>query len=146
MAYKGHIRNSAVVFDEPVHLPEGTAVTVEILPGAVGPRDISHDWLVVQKELDSLAQKSQELSASDLTPPAPIALENARRLLQALRTQNLTTPSRILPDGQGGVVLEWLDVQRREILRTIEITSNGDIERADFANNRLQSRHSVQLS
>ena len=37
MTYKGHIRNSAVVFDEPVHLPEGAVVSVEILPRTSDP-------------------------------------------------------------------------------------------------------------
>ena len=31
MAYRGHIENGTVVLDEPVDVPEGTAVTVEPL-------------------------------------------------------------------------------------------------------------------
>lgn len=29
MAYRGHVKNGTVVFDEPVSLPEGTEVRVE---------------------------------------------------------------------------------------------------------------------
>jgi len=36
MAYRGHIENGAVVLDEPVHIPEGTAVTV--VPVVAGNR------------------------------------------------------------------------------------------------------------
>ena len=32
MTYKGHIRNGTVVLDEPVALPEGAQVTVDVIP------------------------------------------------------------------------------------------------------------------
>jgi len=32
MAYRGHIENGTVILDEPVDVPEGTAVTVEPIP------------------------------------------------------------------------------------------------------------------
>jgi hypothetical protein len=31
MTYRGHIRNGQVTLDDPVHLPEGTEVTVEVV-------------------------------------------------------------------------------------------------------------------
>jgi hypothetical protein len=37
MSLEGHIHNGAVVFDEPVALPEGTKVRVEIVPAAASP-------------------------------------------------------------------------------------------------------------
>ncbi len=30
MTYKGHVRNGAIVLDEPINLPEGAAVSFEI--------------------------------------------------------------------------------------------------------------------
>jgi hypothetical protein len=32
MTYKGHIKNGSVVFDEPILLPEGAQVTVDVTP------------------------------------------------------------------------------------------------------------------
>lgn len=32
MTYKGHIKNGSVVLDEPVALPDGAAVTVDLIP------------------------------------------------------------------------------------------------------------------
>jgi hypothetical protein len=32
MGYAGHVKNGVVVFDEPVALPEGASVRVEIVP------------------------------------------------------------------------------------------------------------------
>ena len=32
MTYRGHIENGAVVLDEPVELPEGTRVTIDVCP------------------------------------------------------------------------------------------------------------------
>jgi len=32
MSYKGHVKNGAVVLDDPVQLPEGAAVTVDLAP------------------------------------------------------------------------------------------------------------------
>ncbi|HUO08437.1 MAG TPA: hypothetical protein VM008_09080 [Phycisphaerae bacterium] len=32
MTYKGHIKNGTVVLDEPVALPEGALVTVDVIP------------------------------------------------------------------------------------------------------------------
>ena len=40
MIYRGHVRNGTVVLDEPVVLPEGIAVEVELL--AATPKD-THD-------------------------------------------------------------------------------------------------------
>ena len=37
MAYRGHIENGTVVLDEPVAVPEGTAVTVEPLESVPVP-------------------------------------------------------------------------------------------------------------
>lgn len=34
MTYKGHIKNGSVVLDEPVALPEGAEVTVDLAPAA----------------------------------------------------------------------------------------------------------------
>ena len=36
MSFQGHIENGVVVFDEPVSLPEGTTVRIEVI--AVEPR------------------------------------------------------------------------------------------------------------
>jgi len=33
VTYKGHVKNGTVVLDEPVALPEGTEVTVDVVPG-----------------------------------------------------------------------------------------------------------------
>ena len=32
MTYKGHIKNGSVVLDEPVALPDGSEVTVDLIP------------------------------------------------------------------------------------------------------------------
>jgi hypothetical protein len=37
MTYRGHVKSGQVVLDEPAELPEGTEVSVEVMPGAVAP-------------------------------------------------------------------------------------------------------------
>jgi hypothetical protein len=36
MTYQGHIENGIVVFDEPISLPDGTEVRVEVAPSTPG--------------------------------------------------------------------------------------------------------------
>jgi hypothetical protein len=39
MTYRGHVKNGAVVLDDPVGLPEGAAVAVEVLGAAAEDAD-----------------------------------------------------------------------------------------------------------
>jgi len=39
MTYRGHVKNGAVVLDDPVGLPEGAAVAVEVLGSAAEDTD-----------------------------------------------------------------------------------------------------------
>ena len=56
MTFQGHIENGVVVFDEPVPLPEGTAVHVEPVHGPACDlvRPGTGDW-------DAAARAAQEL-------------------------------------------------------------------------------------
>ena len=70
MVFHGHIKNGNVLFDEPVDLPEGAAVRVELVAGPLDEkslsalpvedeiaaiwRDVSHqEWAVLPADLSS---------------------------------------------------------------------------------------------
>ena len=45
MSYPGHVRNGVVVLDEPVRLPDGTAVRVELAEGEDVAKEL--DWACI---------------------------------------------------------------------------------------------------
>jgi len=47
--------------------------------------------------------------------------------------QPRAAPFRALPDGEGGLVLEWIDAARREMVRTIEVSADGQVEAVEYA-------------
>lgn len=49
MSFRGHVQNGVVVFDEPVSLPEGTAVHIELSAGPSMVRPGTGDWDVLEQ-------------------------------------------------------------------------------------------------
>ena len=60
MSYRGHIENGAVVLDEPVDIPDGTVVSLEVLERPPGER--KQDMSVSDYDrLESLIGKAEGL-------------------------------------------------------------------------------------
>ena len=61
MTYKGHVRNGAIVLDEPINLPEGTEVRFEI--AMVEPVENDHETPTLAERLASVIGKAEGLPA-----------------------------------------------------------------------------------
>ncbi len=107
------------------------------------PSLILDPWAGIGEEIAALGKRTEELLAEELTPPTRTAMEWVAPLLAALRRQNVNAPFRTIPSGEGGIVFEWIDAVRREIIRTIEISADGSIELTDFVDNRFQDRRRI---
>lgn len=51
MTYRGHVHNGQITFDQPVKLPEGAAVTIEILDRARGEDEPSPEQSLIARGL-----------------------------------------------------------------------------------------------
>ncbi len=68
MTYRGHIRNGQITFDEPVQLPEGVPVSVDVLvEGEGGRRQILRMPLEQRRKL--LMRQSERLAADYASDP-----------------------------------------------------------------------------
>ncbi len=61
MTYTGHIRNGAIVLDEPVGLPEGAVVKFEL--AAVSPSEELQDVPTLAERLSSVIGKAEDMPA-----------------------------------------------------------------------------------
>jgi len=59
MTYRGHVKNGAVVLDDPVGLPEGAAVAVEVLRSAA--EDTNDEGPTWAETLASVIGKAENL-------------------------------------------------------------------------------------
>ena len=97
----------------------------------------SEDW---RRLLDRLAEwqlSAGKTDEDDLQNPVDVAIDNARLLLTALRDAGLPQPDRVVPDGEGGVVLEQT---AGDTVQRVEFSAQGHVEHVVFQDCKLVSR------
>ena len=98
-----------------------------------------------QKLIDQLIDWSTSPSAIDedeWQSPSIDAINRAYHLLDLLRRNSCAIPSRIVVNGEGGIVLER---RAGSDVETFEIEEDGSVEYVAFANSRLRDRRRMSL-
>lgn len=98
---------------------------------------IESPWASTKQRIDDWAKDPSALRDSDLTPPSAIALERSMAIAEILREQGLAPPTRVVPDGDGGIAFER-DIG--ETLVVIEVSAEGAVELLTFHSGKLINR------
>ena len=80
---------------------------------------------VIDQKLVDWGRNPDQLAEDNLIPPTRTAVTTAVRIALQMRDKDLPPPIRIVPDGDGGIVLErWCD----DLSEAIEIERSGSAE------------------
>jgi hypothetical protein len=95
---------------------------------------------VIDEKLIDWGRNPKELEDEDLIPPTLISIQASSRLAMDLRDQGAPPPRRVVPNGDGGIVLErWVG----KTAWTLEVFDDGSIEYACYDDCRLVQRQRV---
>lgn len=95
-------------------------------------------WLKIFETLHVWCESTSLLDYEEIEPPSCeiviFVLQKGKELMQA----GFAGPDRVIPDGEGGIVLKWrLDTN----LTVLNFEVDGGIERIVFQNNKIVERH-----
>ena len=100
-------------------------------------------WQRVLELLSAWDGKQSLRDEDGIEWPAPAVVELARRLAISLQRQKFRPPTRLVPNGEGGIVFEC---QQERDLQTIEIEADGAIELCRFNDAKLTDRRRIPLA
>lgn len=100
-------------------------------------------WREIDSELAAMLKDPTSVTDSDGVPPSKESIVCARRLLPVLRMKHWEPPKAAVADGDGGLLLEWLNEFDSQ---TIEISESGKMEQVQIQNGRRVSRRPIDLS
>lgn len=87
------------------------------------PRD---QWQrIVDHQLVEWGKDPGQLEDDQIIPPSAVAIQTAIDLAYFFRDKSMTAPTRVVPDGDGGVVFER---EAGNVFETIEIEEDGTVE------------------
>ncbi|MDP6547073.1 MAG: hypothetical protein QGH60_24115 [Phycisphaerae bacterium] len=100
-------------------------------------RDVAAGWSSVIDQLLDWLRNPQELADEDFLPPSRDLIKMVCAIAAASRDAQLSSPLRVVPDGDGGISFE-----RRSGLRfeTINFHDNGSVEWLLFEDCKLVHR------
>ena len=79
-----------------------------------------------------------------LTPPTKQVLAHAISIAKSLEKQPIEPPSRVVPNGEGGIIFEHYGYSGNDrIYETIEIFDNLNVELSYYKNSRLISKKPI---
>ena len=116
---------------------ETSAASDEELFSNAGVRDAAVGWACVIDKLLDWLQNPQELADDDFVPPSTDLIKKACNIAVAFRDEQLPSPLRIVPDGDGGISFEW---RRGVLFETINFDGDGGIEWLKFEDCKLVHR------
>ncbi|HEY3321921.1 MAG TPA: hypothetical protein VGP72_15745 [Planctomycetota bacterium] len=93
-------------------------------------------WAAVTGRLDAWRTDASGLADDDLTPPTARAIAAAYQLAIWLRDQTVPVPDKVVPDGNGGIVLEWSLPE----YKTVSVDAEGQTELVCYAGDQIASR------
>jgi hypothetical protein len=97
-------------------------------------------WRGSIERLAAWSKDPHQLFEADLEAPATEVIQWTYELAQAIRDLGASPPLRVVPTGDGGIVLEF---QRGTDFDTLEITPAGAIEIVRFNGNRVVRREQL---
>lgn len=114
----------------------GTAMESSQTPGATSAWRIG--WQrVIDAILIEWGRNPSELQEHDLIPPTRPAINRAVEIARAWRDQHLPPPLRVVPDGDGGIVLErWMGSKTY----ALEIDQRGQVEFVETLDGKVVRR------
>jgi len=100
-------------------------------------------WQVVERTLLQWEQDPSLLEEEGMEIPSIITIREAIRLANALFVTRSVPPTRIVPDGNGGIVFER---QEGIVYETIELLPDKEPEYCLFQNAQLLHRHTFSMN
>lgn len=104
---------------------------------SASPDHFEPQWDGVESQLDQWEQHPAELEDDGLEPPNQEAFPLIRDVCLALREMCVDPPMRLVPNCEGGAVLEW---RTPPVLWSIEVEQDGTLELSVFRTGRLVTR------
>jgi hypothetical protein len=96
----------------------------------------------VNSKLIEWGRDPAQLEEEELIPPTRDAIASAVRIAIYFRDQGIVAPDRVVPDGDGGIVLERWSGPFSE---SFEISSDGRIEYVSCWDRRVVERLPIQI-
>lgn len=126
----------------PIAAPSTTYASLDFLTGPDPTEAIAAGWQkVIDSHLRNWWHGIPGLEDEGLVSPTPNVIRAAINIARSLLEQALDPPSRVLPNGEGGIIFERYDRRGQDqIYETIEIFENLEIELSLYRNSRLISR------
>lgn len=100
--------------------------------------EMSRAWVAIDAELNNWIANPAEIVDDGATPPSKNLIRLARRVVAALSVQENPAPTLVVPDGNGGIALEWH--LRSRVLRTLEFNNDGEAYWYGFEDGKLVFR------
>jgi hypothetical protein len=92
---------------------------------------------IIDYKLIEWGRHPEAIEEDDLIPPTPEAIPSAIEVCRAMMALSAPPPKRVVPDGDGGVVLErW----GADWSVSIEIVKDGTVELVELQQGRVQKR------
>lgn len=110
------------------------------------PQEWIEEWNRILGDLwQSMHQDESATDDAEYELPSPLALSSAMRLVchMASPTDPSPPPTRVFPDGEGGIVFEHRSPSSKEL---IEIDSEGNGELILMKNRKVIKRYALTLS
>ena len=115
------------------HAPDGT-IANEVRHVS----EMSSAWGAIDTELNNWMANPADFVDDGAAPPSKNLIRLARRVAAALSVQENPAPTLVVPDGNGGIALEWH--LRNRVLRTLEFNRDGEAYWYGFENGKLVFR------
>jgi len=126
----------------PIAAPSTTYASLDFLTGPDPSEVNAAGWQkVIDSQLRNWWHGIPGLEEEGLVSPTPNVISAAINIARSLLEQSLDPPSRVLPNGEGGIIFERYASQGQDkIYETIEIFENLEIELSLYKNSQLVSR------
>lgn len=108
----------------------------------LAPQDQERWQAVIDHQLVEWGRDSSQLEDEGIVAPTAEIIGLACRLAALYRDTGMVAPTRVVPDGEGGIVFERRD---GSAFQTIEIRADHTIEWCYFVNSRLVDRRPLPL-
>ncbi|MBI3834564.1 MAG: hypothetical protein HY287_09585 [Planctomycetes bacterium] len=97
---------------------------------------------VIDRKLVDWGRNPQQLEYEELIPPTRFAIQSAAAIAMLCRDHALAPPMRVVPDGDGGIILErW----KGSLSTSIEVARDGTVEVVVVEDCRVVSRQVLSL-
>lgn len=115
---------------------------VEFSPTHCEASGASADWEHFVVQLSAWSQRPSHLDEDGALSPTEPAISAARQLVRRLREEERSLPTKMIEDGDGGVVLTKRSGATQEKLR---VSKNGVVEYLLFEHSRLVLRQGLEM-